>query len=69
MPLTERQKDFIERMKDELGIDRRVGRSLSDLSTEKGRQAGISQITPDVGEAISKEILNITIMRIAERIR
>lgn len=64
MPLSEDQIDLIERLKQELGIDQRLGQSLSEQTHERGQAIGIDPISPSEGRQIVEQKFNPIVIKV-----
>jgi hypothetical protein len=63
MTLRREQVEHIERLKQELGVDLRVGTVVSEQVTSRGGRSGISPISPQEGRGIVAKTLNPTLLR------
>jgi hypothetical protein len=68
MALQPQDEEFIEKIKHDLGIDIRLGDSLSKLVEDRGRDINAAPLTPQQGEDLSKRAFNPTIRRILNRL-
>lgn len=64
MPLTPEQIEHIERIKKELGIDQRLGTSVSQQTHTHGHNVGIDAVSPDEGRKIVHDTFNPVIKRV-----
>ena len=58
----------VEGIKRRLGLDERLGRSLSDLSEEHGRRNRVSEISPSEGTEISRRHFNPAVAAVLDRL-
>jgi hypothetical protein len=64
--LTSQQIQYIKDLKAQLGIDERLGGTLSRVSHSRGVNAGIDPVSPQMGQRIVEETFNVVIKRVAE---